>query len=213
MSRYSLRKDIAYAPDVPLDESCYREARNADVFVLIVGGPCNGSEKSEAKQELPKDFYQRYDSITKQEYKSALEGDIPICNLIEKSVYADFETYLRANKGNQGVVYALQLWQVRLLMYSSRTPQHIRLRQGYGGGTGGPPTSSAGPRQPRACASGHQPSPANRVRGATTSGFVGRIMTGGSASRQADPCHYRWPPRNPSSPFLHPIERGLACPP
>ena len=100
----SEKGDIAYAPDIPLDESCYREARNADVFVLIVGGRY-GSEKSDGKQELPKDFYQRYDSITKQEYKSALERDIPIYILIEKSVYADFETYLR-NKANQAVVYA-----------------------------------------------------------------------------------------------------------
>lgn len=29
---------IAYDPDVPLDESCYRDAATANIFVLIVGG-------------------------------------------------------------------------------------------------------------------------------------------------------------------------------
>jgi len=29
---------IAYTPDLPLDESCYREVGTADIFVLIVGG-------------------------------------------------------------------------------------------------------------------------------------------------------------------------------
>ena len=100
----SEKGDIAYAPDMALDESCYREVRNADIFVLIVGGRY-GAEKSEGKRDLPKDFYQRYDSITKQEYKSAVEKDIPIYILIEKSVYADFETFLR-NKENQSVTYA-----------------------------------------------------------------------------------------------------------
>ena len=29
---------IAYTPDLPLDESCYREVGTADIFVLIIGG-------------------------------------------------------------------------------------------------------------------------------------------------------------------------------
>lgn len=100
----SEKGDIAYAPDMALDESCYRKVKNADIFVLIVGGRY-GAEKSDGKRDLPKNFYIRYDSITKQEYKSAVEKDIPIYILIEKSVYADFETYLR-NKKNESVTYA-----------------------------------------------------------------------------------------------------------
>lgn len=34
----SEKGDIAYTHDRPLDESCYREAENSDIFVLIVGG-------------------------------------------------------------------------------------------------------------------------------------------------------------------------------
>jgi Domain of unknown function (DUF4062) len=100
----SEKGDIAYIPDSPLDESCYREVRNADVFVIIIGGRY-GSEKSEGKTDLPKGFFDRYDSITRQEYKSAVEKDLPIYILIEKSVYSDFETYLR-NKNNNTISYA-----------------------------------------------------------------------------------------------------------
>jgi hypothetical protein len=100
----SEKGDIAYSPDSALDESCYREVRNADIFVLIVGGRY-GSEKSETKGKIPKGFSERYDSITKEEYKSAVAKDIPIYILVERSVYSDFETYLR-NKGNDTVAYA-----------------------------------------------------------------------------------------------------------
>ncbi len=100
----SEKGDIAYAPDLPLDESCYREIRNADIFVIIIGGRY-GSEKSEGKTELPKGFYDRYDSITTQEYKNAISQDIPVYIMIEKSVYADFENYLR-NKHNVLYNYA-----------------------------------------------------------------------------------------------------------
>src|ERR1043165_7062705 len=100
----SEKGEIAYAPDTALDESCYREVRNADVFVIIIGGRY-GSEKSEGKTDIPKHFFDRYDSITKQEYKSAVTQDIPIYILIEKSVYSDFETYLR-NKENKTISYA-----------------------------------------------------------------------------------------------------------
>jgi hypothetical protein len=100
----SEKGSIAYTPDAPLDESCYREVRNADVFVLIIGGRY-GTEKSETKGDLPKGFFEKYDSITKTEYSSAVEKDIPVYILIERAVYAEYQTYLR-NKDNQNVKYA-----------------------------------------------------------------------------------------------------------
>ena len=100
----SEKGDIAYTPDTPLDESCYREVGNADIYVLIIGGRY-GSEKSETRTNIPKSFYDRYDSITRGEYKSAASKDIPIYVLIERTVYSDFETYLK-NKNTKGVAYA-----------------------------------------------------------------------------------------------------------
>lgn len=99
----SEKGDIAYAPDRPLDESCYREVDNADIFVLIVGGRY-GSEATSEKR-TSKEFFDRYESITKHEYNSATDKDIPVYILIEKSVYSEYHTFIR-NKDNAVIKYA-----------------------------------------------------------------------------------------------------------
>lgn len=102
----SEKDNIAFTPDAPLDESCYREARNSDVYVLIVGGRY-GSEISAQKRDspTPKQFFDRYESITKHEYLSAVERGIPIYILIDAAVDAEYQTYQK-NKGNERVHYA-----------------------------------------------------------------------------------------------------------
>lgn len=99
----SEKGNIAYNPDIPLDESCYREVLNTDIFVLIVGGRY-GAERSDSRGSIPREFYDRYDSITKGEYSHAIEKDIPIYVLVEKAVYAHYETYLQ-NKTNTTIKY------------------------------------------------------------------------------------------------------------
>lgn len=94
---------IAYSPDIPLDESCYREVENADIFIIIIGGRY-GSEKSGSKGKKEKQFFDQYDSITKQEYKNAVEREVPSYILIEKSVYSEFEIFLK-NKNNESINY------------------------------------------------------------------------------------------------------------
>ena len=101
----SEKGNIAYSPDVPLDESCYREAGDADIFVVIIGGRY-GSEKSGKKVgEMPRGFFDRYDSITKGEYASAIAKDVPTYIMVEKAVYSDYETFLE-NKDNESIKYA-----------------------------------------------------------------------------------------------------------
>jgi len=78
----SEKGDIAYTPDRALDESCFREAESADIFVIIVGGRY-GSEAGGTNRKLPPTFFDRYESITKKEYESAASRDIPIYVLIE----------------------------------------------------------------------------------------------------------------------------------
>ena len=95
---------IAYDPDLPLDESCYREAASADIFVLIIGGRYGSAASEQDLTDMP-DFYQRYESITKQEYEAAVKRDIPTYILVDRSVYSEYETY-RKNKGNNSVEYA-----------------------------------------------------------------------------------------------------------
>lgn len=100
----SEKGNIAYDPQLPLDRSCCREVANADIFVLIIGGRY-GAEKSETKDDIPKTFYEQYDSITKEEYAEAAGRRIPTYILIERTVYSDYETYL-LNKERSDVHYA-----------------------------------------------------------------------------------------------------------
>lgn len=100
----SEKGDIAYTHDRPLDESCYREAEGADIFVIIVGGRY-GSEVSSTSKKPSRSFFDRYESITKKEYESAVMRDVPIYILIEGGVYSEYQTFLR-NKDNTKINYA-----------------------------------------------------------------------------------------------------------
>jgi hypothetical protein len=95
---------IAYSPDQPLDESCYREVKNCDLYVLIIGGRY-GSETSETKTGSARSFFERYESVTKMEYTAALEDDVPIYILIEKAVHAEYQTFLK-NRDSKQINYA-----------------------------------------------------------------------------------------------------------
>jgi hypothetical protein len=99
----SEKGDVAYSPDVPLDESCYREVDTADIFVLLIGGRY-GSEASGQKKPT-REFFERYESITKKEYERAVNRDIPIYIMVESSVYGEYHTYLQ-NKALKTISYA-----------------------------------------------------------------------------------------------------------
>lgn len=100
----SEKGNIAYSPDVPLDESCYREVATCDFFVLIIGGRY-GSERSGSASPSTRTFFDRYESITRQEYQRAIELDIPTYILVDRDVYSEHGTY-RRNRGNSEVSYA-----------------------------------------------------------------------------------------------------------
>ena len=95
---------IAYNPDIPLDESCYRETESCDLFVLIMGGRY-GSPSSSDKKTFVKGFFHRYESITKMEYEAAIKKEIPIYILIDKSVYSEYDTF-KNNRDNESIKYA-----------------------------------------------------------------------------------------------------------
>lgn len=100
----SERGSIAYSPDAALDESCYREAAAADIFVLIIGGRY-GAEVSDSKSLARKENSEAYDSITKREFDTAYKSDVPIYIAIETGVNAEYNTYLK-NKETKGIKYA-----------------------------------------------------------------------------------------------------------
>ena len=100
----SEKGDIAYSPDAPLDESCYREATTADIFVLIVGGRY-GSAASSEERTPSREFFERYQSITKKEFDAAASRDVPVYILLESSVHSEYQTYVR-NRDNEQIAYA-----------------------------------------------------------------------------------------------------------
>jgi hypothetical protein len=100
----SEKGNIAYAPDAALDESCYREVGQADLMVLIIGGRY-GSERSSTDEKDDDDFYARYDSITREEFRTAERSGVPLYILIERGVYAEYQTFLK-NRNSQDVRYA-----------------------------------------------------------------------------------------------------------
>jgi|SRR5579884_55425 len=104
----SEKGEVPYASDRALDESCYREVHNCNIYVLIIGGRY-GSASSESRLSLTdkdlEDHNRKYESITKKEYKAAADNDIPIYILIERAVHAEYQTYLK-NKENTGINYA-----------------------------------------------------------------------------------------------------------
>lgn len=96
--------NISYEHTVPLDTSCYKEASNADIFVLIIGGRYGSPTSNEGKTKHI-EFFEKYESVTKEEYQTAFKKDIPIYILIEKQVYAEYQTY-KKNKDNKNINYA-----------------------------------------------------------------------------------------------------------
>lgn len=99
--------DIPFQHDQPIDESCYGEIQNCHMLVLIIGGRY-GSPTSDARKLKAKDLdaaYERYNSITRKEYETARDRDIPIFIFVEKNVMAEYQTY-KDNRDNAFIKYA-----------------------------------------------------------------------------------------------------------
>jgi hypothetical protein len=99
----SEKGDIAYSPDLPLDESCYREVVGTDMLLVIIGGRY-GSETSEDRGKK-EDFFSRYESITKKEVEAALNKEIPVYILVDAGVFSEFQTF-KLNRKSKDIKYA-----------------------------------------------------------------------------------------------------------
>jgi len=100
----SERGNVPYAPDIAPDESCYHEVAESDVLVLIIGGRY-GAEASPKSGRRKEDFWQVYNSVTKQEFLTAIEHDIPVYILVDSGVFAEYQTF-RENRDRRSVKYA-----------------------------------------------------------------------------------------------------------
>lgn len=83
---------IPYGREEKLEEYCYKEINEIDILVGIVGGRF-GSEAEQGSY-----------SITQIEIKTAIEQNKQVYIFIEKSVLAEYQTYL-INKDNETIKY------------------------------------------------------------------------------------------------------------
>jgi hypothetical protein len=101
----SEKGNIAYSSIKSLDESCYKQAQNCDIFVVVIGGRYGSEVSSTRKADDKKEFYDAYDSVTKREFDNAYSSEIPVYILIDKSVFSEYETFKR-NIDNESINYA-----------------------------------------------------------------------------------------------------------
>lgn len=80
--------DIGYTPGKTLDSSCYESMRNSDMVILIIGGEYGSSASGEKKDE-----FKEYMSVTRNEFRTAVEVGIPIFVMIDKKVMAEYGVY------------------------------------------------------------------------------------------------------------------------
>lgn len=87
----SERGDIGYVSGTPLDLSCYASVQSCNMTVLLVGGKYG----SPATGENDSDPFNEYLSITRNEFKSAIDSHKTIFVFIDKSVLAEYQIYKR----------------------------------------------------------------------------------------------------------------------
>lgn len=80
--------DIGYTPGKTLDSSCYESMRNSDMVILIIGGEYGSAASGEKK-----DGFKEYMSVTRNEFRTAVESGIPIFVMIDKKVMAEYGVY------------------------------------------------------------------------------------------------------------------------
>lgn len=109
------RGAIPYSHTEALDESCYKEVKQCDIMVLIIGGRYGSPEsidrdrvtqtKKNFKNDKVDEFFLKYKSVTRKECESALDANIPLYVFIEKAVHIEYETY-KANENSTSIKYA-----------------------------------------------------------------------------------------------------------
>lgn len=87
--------NIGYTPGIELDESCYTAMQDSDMAVLIVGGRYGSPASGETPSE---DAFRKFSSVTYNEFKTAVDNNVPIYVFIEDSVYNMYWFYKKNKK-------------------------------------------------------------------------------------------------------------------
>lgn len=88
--------NVTFEPNKPLDISCYNEVKLCHMMILIVGGRYGSAatgQIADKEQKEQRKLYEKYVSITRKEYETAVLLGIPIFVFIDKNVLAGHQTY------------------------------------------------------------------------------------------------------------------------
>lgn len=85
--------NVTFEHNRPLDISCYNEVKLCHIMILIIGGRYGSIISGENIQEKKEKYNKEYVSVTRKEYETALNLNIPVFIFVEKNVYADYQTY------------------------------------------------------------------------------------------------------------------------
>lgn len=80
--------DIGYTPGKALDKSCYETMKSSDMVLLIIGGLYGSPATGEKKDE-----FIEYISVTRNEFRTAVETGVPIFVFIDTKVFSEYAVY------------------------------------------------------------------------------------------------------------------------
>jgi len=94
---------ITYKHNVSLDTACHEEIKQCHMMILIIGGRYS-SKSTQEDQEYISEYEEKYMSFTRKGLKTALKQNMPIYIFVEKSVHADYRTFMKNEKMFHGLV-------------------------------------------------------------------------------------------------------------
>lgn len=80
--------DIGYTPGKALDKSCYETMKSSDMVLLIIGGLYGSPASGENKES-----FKEYISVTRNEFRTAVNEGIPVFVFIDAKVYSEYAVY------------------------------------------------------------------------------------------------------------------------
>lgn len=84
---------VTYQHGKEIDHSAYFEVGLCHIMVLIVGGRYGSLSSQNNLEDERKKYDEDYISITRKEFETANQKNIPVLIFIDKNVYSEFQTY------------------------------------------------------------------------------------------------------------------------
>lgn len=82
--------DVGYIHGRNPDESCYKEMSHADMVILIIGGRYGSPASGEVQEN-----FKEYLSVTRKEFNTAVEENIPVYVFVDANVYSEYNVYAK----------------------------------------------------------------------------------------------------------------------